>query len=493
MMISLKDNNIRKENVFYSKAISSNDANCFAKKDADILDEKLNGVRIAKLSEKHKSLIVFPQDCEGSKYDPCLIESQKVSDENRKEHFRFYTNNVMGFVGVRDDKNKHQYLRISSRFSKNDDDCFLYYMLQKVMHLNLFKGLDFSRDTKLDALDFLMLLFPHHLKEACNQGIFRTYKTFRYNDSNVNGIIDVDRHINTNVPFQGKIAYNAREHTRDNYLMQLVRHTIEVIDRKAKGKDILRSDIEIREAVNMVRSCTTYIPNDRVNIIAQNSRPVSHPFYTKYKELQEICLRILRNEKIGYGESNKEINGILFDGAWLWEEYIATILPKSFKHYTNKTKDFFLFREKEETELSKPFQWIIPDYLGSDGTDNIVADAKYIPLSGKRQLPAEQAEGVYYKTIMYMLRFKAKKAFLFYPYSPKDLEDEYATSNNQTNPVINDFVVDENENYHLYKVGLPIPEAYNFKDFIKSMKDNEKKFQKALEDIIKNNYTPWKD
>lgn len=355
MIISLKDNNQKKEDIFYSKESSSNDVNCFAKKDADILVEKLNGIRIGKLSDKHKSLIVFPQDCEGGKYDPCLIESQKVSDENGKEYFRFYTNNVMGFVGVRNDKNKHQYLRISSRFSKNNEDFFLYYLLQKVMHLNLFKGLDFSRDTKLDALDFLMLLFPHHLKEACNQGIFRTYKTFHYNDSNVKGIIDVDRHINTNVPFQGKIAYNAREHTRDNYVMQLVRHTIEVIDRKTKGKDILRSDSEIREAVNIVRSCTSYIPNDRVNIIAQNSKAISHPFYTKYKELQEICLRILRNEKIGYGESNKEINGILFDGAWLWEEYIAKLTSRFFKHYTNGSKDFFLFKEKWRMGLANPF------------------------------------------------------------------------------------------------------------------------------------------
>ena len=110
-------------------------------------------------------------------------------------------------------------------------------------------------------------------------------------------------------------------------------------------------------------------------------------------------------------------------------------------------------------------------------------DAKYIPLSGKRQLPAEQAEGVYYKTIMYMLRFKAKKAFLFYPYSPKDIEDEDGKSYNQTEPIINDFVVNENEDYHLYKVGLPIPEAKNFKEFkefIISMKKIEESFKAMI-------------
>ena len=86
-----------------------------------------------------------------------------------------------------------------------------------------------------------------------------------------------------------------------------------------------------------------------------------------------------------------------------------------------------------------------------------------------------------------MLRFKAKKAFLFYPYSPKDIEDEDGKSYNQTEPIINDFVVNENEDYHLYKVGLPIPEAKNlkdFKEFIISMKKIEESFKEKMAEYI---------
>ncbi len=36
----------------------------------------------------------------------------------------------------------------------------------------------------------------------------------------------------------------------------------------------------------------------------------------------------LRYEKLKYGSGAKQIYGILFDGAWLWEEYLTTILTK---------------------------------------------------------------------------------------------------------------------------------------------------------------------
>ena len=42
-------------------------------------------------------------------------------------------------------------------------------------------------------------------------------------------------------------------------------------------------------------------------------------------------------EEVKYGESSDEICGILFDGAWLWEEYVNTILSNhGFKHPENK-------------------------------------------------------------------------------------------------------------------------------------------------------------
>lgn len=47
---------------------------------------------------------------------------------------------------------------------------------------------------------------------------------------------------------------------------------------------------------------------------------------------------ILNQEKHGLGYQDQKIYGILFDVAWLWEEYVYTLLPKGFVHPRNKDK-----------------------------------------------------------------------------------------------------------------------------------------------------------
>ena len=73
-------------------------------------------------------------------------------------------------------------------------------------------------------------------------------------------------------------------------------------------------------------------------MIAKNLRPKIHLYYSGYSSLTKLCLLILRNEQIKYGQDDSNIHGILFDGAWLWEEYLNTILsPCGIKHPRNKT------------------------------------------------------------------------------------------------------------------------------------------------------------
>ena len=54
----------------------------------------------------------------------------------------------------------------------------------------------------------------------------------------------------------------------------------------------------------------------------------------------KICLQILRHESLKYGQEKDKIYGILFDGAWLWEEYLNTIFvghQLGITHAENKT------------------------------------------------------------------------------------------------------------------------------------------------------------
>ena len=160
-----------------------------------------------------------------------------------------------------------------------------------------------------------------------NQGLYREYHTFKHNDSNVKGTIDIGRHIAHNMPFVGNIAYSTREYSYDNNMTELIRHTIEFMKTKKYGMNVLNIDSETIDNVKTIIEHTqSYDKNKRGNIICNNLRIKSHPYYTEYQPLQSLCLQILRMEEIKYGESEDEICGILFDGAWLWEEYANTIL-----------------------------------------------------------------------------------------------------------------------------------------------------------------------
>ena len=198
-----------------------------------------------------------------------------------------------------------------------------------------------------------------------------------------------------------------------------------------------------------------------------------------------------------YVDSVRQIYGILFDGAWLWEEYVAKVLAEKgsmLKHYTRKNSPYRLFLKG-----NKQFQPIIPDYF--DEENKIVADAKYIPLI-KDELSAEKAAPVYYKTIMYMYRFNANKGFLFHPVSKKmDEETGEIVAVDDRPYVDNDYTIKGRPDCHLYKLGLVVADNVTqktvgdkaekktklddaWKKFRDTMNDREEKFVTGVNDLI---------
>ena len=375
------------------------------------------------------------------------------------------TQNLLGFVG----RNNTQ-LTIASRFAKDDDtDYFLHYMLQKVFSVNL---LDFDQiASKYNIWDFLLYLFPSQLKKAYSQGLYKAYRTEKYNDANVKGAIDVKRHIKQNNPFMGKISYTTREHSYDNALTQLIRHTIEYIKSHPFGNGILTHNSEMRDIVAKFVFVTNkhYNRNARQKIITDNLKYVSHPYFTEYTTLQKLCLKILKHEKITFGKQKDKVYGLLFDGAWLWEEYLNTILQDDFDHPENNSSKggFKLFKS---TSKPKGFQIIYPDFISKhrDTKPILVGDAKYIPLE-KNQFSdeSERATSIYYKTLAYMYRFNSTNGFLLFPSSQVPFEDTYE-------------IIETNG--RLKKIGLAIPQDLkSFKEFIQTMETNELNLKQNLQ------------
>lgn len=360
---------------------------------------KIANVPIAQISlDENPNLLVFPRD-----WNHYGDEIEKNCILSMSEH-EISTGNIMGFVGINDTM-----VNIKSRFAKDcPQDYFLHYMLQKVFSINLF---DIQHTiSRQPIFDFLLYLFPHFLKKALAQGLFKKYKHYEYNDANLRGPIDVNRHIRHNIPFRGSVAYSTREHSYDNEVTQLVRHTIEYIRAKEQGSAILNNDAEMKACVSQIVTATqSYNVRERSKVIGQNLRPMRHPYYSAYTALQKICLQILRHESIKYGQEKDKVYGVLFDGAWLWEEYLNTFLKNSgFGHPENKKQKggFRMFAdEKEDETISKNSRRLYPDFW----KEGFILDAKYKHLNngvGREDL---------YQVVTYMYCTESKVGGYMFP------------------------------------------------------------------------------
>ena len=353
---------------------------------------------------KEDNIFIFPNDLKNS---PDLEKDQKIFEiVNQK----IKTGNVIGFLGCGQER-----LTISSRFSDESNDYFLHYLLNKVLHINL-TSLDVALSREERLYQLLMYLFPKYLQAALRKGLYKEYQRFSHNDSHVKGVIDVRNHLKKNLPFTGNIAYTTREFTYDNPLMQLIRHTIEYIkNQKSIGQGVLDSLSTSRENVaEIVHVTPSYKLADRAKIIRGNqSKPIRHAYFHEYRKLQELCLMILNQEKHGLGYQDQKIHGILFDVAWLWEEYVHTLLPKDFIHPRNKEKLGGI------SVFSVGKRKVYPDFY--DRERKIVLDAKYKKLEfTEKGINREDL----FQLISYSYILKAEKAGLVFPSKDKVVDNE---------------------------------------------------------------------
>lgn len=406
----------------------------------------LAGVPIKNIQlEGNPNLLVFPQSL-----SECKDRIQDSPIFTMEGDHALVTNNIMGFVGY-----KNTRLRIHSRFANVDQDCFLHYMLQKVFAINLF-DLNYTSD-QTNIFDFLIYLFPEYLKRAYKQGLYKEYQTHNYNDSNIKGRIDIARHIRQNMPFTGRVAYQTREYTYNNDLTQLVRHTIEYIRRHQFAGGILQNDPDTKDAVKAIEQATpTYNRQERTKIINSNLRPIHHPYYSEYRNLQKLCLQILRHDELKYGNKDDEIYGILFDGAWLWEEYLNTLLnPIGFKHPRNKESKgaIYLF-----TNNSAPRY---PDFYKSD----FILDAKYKGYTDKRVSEVDRDD--LHQLIAYMYIELASRGGLVYPCILSEISTQQASLRGHSGSIT------------LY--GMHIPQSNTgWSEFIVQIKQSEENLVKQI-------------
>ena len=429
--LKIKDNQYRaKEDFFEVKAV-------------------INRVADKTLAQlEHEGVFVFPEgvaDAEDLAKDQMIIQSYNDS---------YVSGNVMGFLGVEDER-----IVIESRFSKGENDYFFQYLLEKVLDFPNFINFETNVNQDDKLFNLLLFLFPRYLRQATRKGLFKTYIRKNYNDGNVRGTINVAEHIRKNTPFIGNISYSQREYSYDNYLIELIRHTIEYIKGKNYGRMLLNS---VKDEVKLITEATpNYKAGDRRKIIEANRKNVvRHAYYHEYRALQKLCILILKNEQHQYGNGARKVYGILFDGAWLWEEYVNSLIGEIFYHPMNKAGS------GAQRLFSGNYGLIYPDFISKSESNRVIADAKYKPIDniGNKD---------YLQVLAYMFRFDAKKGFFLYPESG-DIQDLLLSLNKGTTYENN---VVARDDIAVIKHGLKIPfDASDYAEFSEKMKAEEERF-----------------
>jgi 5-methylcytosine-specific restriction endonuclease McrBC regulatory subunit McrC len=436
-LLKIKDNSLVKKDVF------SNIANVTDR----IADKTLEQL-------EQEGIFVFPKlinDAEDITKEQMIL--QGINDCYR-------SGNVMGFLGYGDER-----LIIESRFSRGDNDFFFQYLLDRVLDFPNIVELESDADSTNRLFNLLLFLFPYYLKEAMRKGLFKRYICHRYNDGNVKGTIDIARHISKNTPFTGNVAYSQREFSYDNHLTELVRHTIEFIKKKPYGNKLL---VKVKDEVKLVVDATPgYEAYDRQKIISENKKnTIRHAYFREYRALQHLCLLILQNQKHQIGSGSRRIYGILFDGAWLWEEYVNSLIEDTFYHPMNKGG------KGAQRLFAGNIGLIYPDFISRDNKARIIADAKYKPIDniGNKD---------YLQVLAYMFRFEAKIGYYLYPETEEN--DDLQLWLNRGSTYEN---VMPRDDICITKHGLKIPvNAENYSDFAVQMKASEQEFLRTMTTI----------
>jgi 5-methylcytosine-specific restriction endonuclease McrBC regulatory subunit McrC len=405
-----------------------------------------------KLTEQYKELLVYPEKPVGETAKSKILNDYYID----KDKFDLRTTNIMGVISYSDNDKPNEPIPISigSRFDEGEKQHFFTYILSQVFDFNI-NIVDWKPQTAETFLDILLVfLFIHHLEKAYKQGLFKQYVARRYNEYNFKGALDVQRHIKENIPSIGKVVYKLKEMSYDNTVLHLIRYTTDYVHNKYGNlwRGILTTKWTVNEAVRVISEATpSYSQQNRFKIYHTCLKPIRHPFYTEYD---------------GTGE---RIYGILFDGAWLWECYIAKLLkPLNFKHlgeYQTEKEEIFAFVRENENGKSP----LYPDFYNEEKKKSFVLDAKYKQWDEKTE---EDQRGDIHQILAYMYVTKANIGGIIFPKKETDKTKDKKV-------ILESYEVWRHPENHFYKIAFPIPKT-NDDNFLKEIKSSEDRLKEWM-------------
>lgn len=217
-------------------------------------------------------------------------------------------------------------LQLGCRFDSGGRAWFLAAMLTASMYEEFQKpSVQISQQTVFDILLFFM--FREQFAQAARKGIFRAYRRFEENGPRPRGALDIPRHIRLNGGLNnGRIACAYREHTENNRLNRLIAAAFRRLRERFPGlvRSRFDNDSACFQAMTAITQAVGPQPLHVRTVLAENLRPIAHPYFGEYEALRKTCLKILRYENISIFDADccEETESLLVDVPRLWERFL---------------------------------------------------------------------------------------------------------------------------------------------------------------------------
>ncbi len=317
-----------------------------------------------------------------------------------------------------------------SRFDKNNS-FFLLHVFEVAFGI---KGMVYD-DMKVDgkreyAWDYmLMLLFLKQAHDAFKNSVYKEYREFDHNDSNIKGRIDIARHIKENMLNNGKVAYSTREYTPDNYVNILILKAFDRLQKKYRSaiSNYIKEDDVIGKGFNTLKvEISSYQDLSDDLILKKTNRKIVKNVFIKYEDLRQTAVFILKRYGVnGFVQNSNRSNGILIDMPGLWEQYLHKMLfykmdEKSEKEY--RQDPYHILFEETDGIPGKPMRDVKPDYLINYQGRKYVFDAKY-KLYWSNALKNDEwdkSRDDVFQVMSYMYLFGCKYGGIVFPYDGDD-------------------------------------------------------------------------
>lgn len=452
--------------------------------DSDKDGEKIDLEVVEKLkniSQASDNIIIFPSN------NSDRSQLTVVKEDNNE----IWTQQYVGLLQIEREE-KTENIFIKSRFDKNDNCEFSQYILNKALGLKtrIFQNMEPSVGYGTILHTILGFIFVSQIERAYKKGVYRKYRTYERNDAKVKGRIDIARDIHLNPIFNGKIAYSERSYTPDNNTNRMILTAYTMLEKRQP--DVMR---ELAKQKKLVGECISYFktfmaPASRQEIqkiVYQERKKITHAVYADWEPVRKTAVLILKHMGIKVSEEdNTQINGVLINMNWVWEQYLKCILEENLpegKYLIKGQHGMETFFGKDK---SGGKQVLRPDLMiwNSDKDPRkdspiFIIDAKYKNQWKKAASVDNKAESNewerndYLQILAYMYRARCDKGSIFCPGTTEKKEEvvekqEYA-------------VRDEDDDSKFYILPIKVNHIENIQ---KTMSEREENFANMVLECI---------